>query len=255
MTKNKSNLQYEKILREAKGDPNIIGFVLTGSRGKGFEHEKSDYDPWIIVINAKIAKEYEKKYDEMNLKDIDLCVASLAEFKKLSSWNEHNIYERYDYTHVQILIDKTGEITKIIKEKGGVPKDKKDNFINSSLDGYINQVFRSVKSIIKNDQFAAHLEAVFSIPLLLDAIFALEGRPKPFYCYLEKELEKYPLKIFPWKKDEFIRKLSKILTTGDLKTQQGILIEVEKMFRKAGYNQVFDDWEGKDRWAMTYRPQ
>ncbi len=86
------------------------------------------------------------------------------------------------------------------------------------------------------------MEAAKSIYPLLDAIFALELRPRPFDGYLEKELKKYPLKKFAWKTEEFIGKILLIQATADLKTQQEILKNIEKLFRKEGYNKMFDGW-------------
>ncbi|MBU1934817.1 nucleotidyltransferase domain-containing protein, partial [Patescibacteria group bacterium] len=62
MMSQKSDQQFTELLETAKKDPNIIGFFLGGSRGKGFENELSDYDPR-MVVNDKIADEYKKKYE------------------------------------------------------------------------------------------------------------------------------------------------------------------------------------------------
>jgi hypothetical protein len=45
---------------------------------------------------------------------------------------------------------------------------------------------------------------------------------------------------------------SEILENGDLKIQQELAKTVESTFRKEGYGKVFDDWEGKDKWAMSF---
>ena len=84
-------------------------------------------------------------------------------------------------------------------------------------------------------------------------VFALHNRPRPFYGYLEKELKAYPLKKLPWPTDEFLKKILLILSTADLPTQQEILQAMEKLLRREGFGKVFDDWKGKDKWAMTYK--
>lgn len=118
----------------------------------------------------------------------------------------------------------------------------------------MNGVFRSVKCIRNGNQFGAHLEAVNSILDLLTLIFAMNGRHRPFLGYVQKELEAYPLERLPWSTSEFVEKMSRVLSDADLKTQQELLIGVEKMARDMGHGHMFDGWEGKDKWTMTFKP-
>jgi len=134
-----------------------------------------------------------------------------------------------------------------------IPESERHDFIASSLDDYINYVFRSVKCFRNQNIFGARLEASASIPSLLDVLFALHNRLRPFYGYLEKELKAYSLEKLPWPADEFLKKILLILSTADIKIQQEILKAMEKLSRREGFGKVFDDWKGKNKWAMTYR--
>ena len=87
---------------------------------------------------------------------------------------------------------------------------------------------------------------------MLNAIFGLEGRIKPFYKYLDWELTNYPLEKLPLSKDEFISILVKIVQTGDLLTQQSVLKTVENIFRKEGFDQLFDSWEEMLPWMESF---
>lgn len=248
---------YEDILKDAETNDAVLGLILTGSRGKGFENEHSDYDA-IMVVADDSAKTIQAKYDVMTLRNIDLSVWSLSDFKKYADWDNTDAswWDRYDYAHTKILVDKTnGELATISQEKGYIPSEKQKEFTSRWLDGYVNGVFRSVKCIRNGNKVGAHLEAVNSILDLLTAVFVLNGRHRPFLSYTEKELQKYPLEHLPWSSNEFVAKIQKVLETADLKTQQELLSGIEKMSRELGYGQVFDDWEGKDKWTMTYSPE
>lgn len=251
MATKKSDEQFAQLLEEAKTNPNIIGFFLGGSRGKGFQNEQSDYDPRMIVKN-EVAKTYHEKYESMVLEEIDLVVMSLSEFRDYALWGTPEAGDRYDFTHVKALVDKTGEVQKLIDDKGSIPDDNRNDFIAQTLDAYINGVYRSVKCFRNNNETGARLEASTSIPYLLDLVFALHNRPKPFYGYVERELKAYPLEKLPWSGEEFLKKLLTIFSNADPETQQEILKTVEKIFRKEGFGRVFDNWEGKDKWTMTY---
>lgn len=254
MATKKSEEQFAQLLEEAKTNPDIVGFFLGGSRGKGFENEQSDYDPRMIVKN-EVAKTYHEKYESMVLEEIDLVVMSLSEFRDYALWGTPKAGDRYDFTHVKALVDKTGEVQKLIDDKGSIPDDNRNDFIAQTLDAYINGVYRSVKCFRNHNETGARLEASTSILYLLDLVFALHNRPKPFYGYLERELKAYPLEKLPWSGEEFLEKLLTILSNADPETQQEILKTVEKLFRKEGFGRVFDNWEGKDKWTMTYRLQ
>lgn len=244
---------YEKIIKEAEENDQILGLILVGSRGKEFENEYSDYD-LVVIIKDGAAIDVSKKYTDNKIDNIDVKLYSLSDFKKYAAWDSPESWDRYNYEHVKILDDKTnGKLMEIIKEKGYIPEDKREKLINWWLDAYINGVYRSIKCIRNNNLVGAHLEAVNSILDLLTLVFAINGRHRPFLGYVQKELEKYPLESLPWEPLDFVKKIKNVLETANLKTQQELLIGIEKMSLKIGYGKVFDSWEGKDKWAMSYK--
>lgn len=233
-------------------DKNIIGFFLSGSRGKGFENESSDYDAG-MVVKDDVAKKYKKKFD-FPFDSIDLPVYGLAEFKNYAKWGSPEaLSERYDFSHCKILIDRTGEIEDLIRDKGNIPSDVQYDFVYHALDGYVNAVFRSVKAWKNQNPDGALFESASSVPFFLDSLFGAYSRLRPYNAYLKIELEKYPLEGLPWEPKELVQTLVFILKTGNLKVQQKLLLESEKFFRDKGFGKVFDAWEGKDKWAMSYQ--
>ena len=55
--------QFEMLLREAREDPQIVGLVLTGSRGKGFGSESSDFDV-LLVVRPEAPEAYRSRFTE-----------------------------------------------------------------------------------------------------------------------------------------------------------------------------------------------
>src|SRR3989338_6144057 len=170
MARKQTDKQFTELLKEAKTNSDIIGFILGGSRGKGFQNSHSDYDIRMIVRD-KVAKTYQRKYEKIKFKDIDLVVISLSEFRKYALWGSPEAWDRYDFTHVEPLVSKSAEIQKLINDKGSFPKNKRHDFIVYNLDAYINCVFRSVKCFRNQNEAGARLEASTSIPYLLDLVF------------------------------------------------------------------------------------
>jgi hypothetical protein len=242
---------FQAFLRDAESDPNILGCFLSGSRGKGFEHNGSDYD-LSIVVDDDVVIEYSQALRAREVPGVDLWVRSLSELREYAGWLSETHWDRYDFAHVRALIDKTGEIQTLIDDKGSVPPAKKDAFVNAQLDGYLNGFFRSVKSFARGEAVGMRLEAAMSLPYLLNALFALHDRATPFPDYLTRDLAGRPLEKWPWPTDILLGRLLTILDNGDVPIQQELAKTVDRVFRRAGYDRVFDDWTGRDRWAMEF---
>lgn len=248
----KTDKLFHEFIEQAKLDSNVLGFVLGGSRGKGLITKDSDYDVNLVVENGSI-KKCERNYRRYNTKGIDLVIYDLSTFEKYAAWGSPEDWDRYDFYLAKVLVDKTkGKIKKIVIEKDKIPKDKVSSVVVNSLGGYLNNVFRSFKCYRDKNKLAARLEAVESIYYFLAALFALGDRLRPYHKYLEWELKNYPIKKWPWGPRKTINLLSKVLEKGDVKTQQKLLVVVEKTFRKHGYRQVFEDWKDELRWMKSF---
>lgn len=248
----KTDELFVQLKEEAEKDPNIISLFLTGSRGKRMTTDLSDYDA-IMVVKDKVFKKYKNKYKNYGKIDFDLSVMTIKELDNYAAWGGPSAWDRYNFAHLNVDIDKTGKIQQMLDKKTIVPKEKRKDFISGSLDHYLNQVYRYIKNLRDGNKEAAHLEAAESIPPLLDALFALEGRVKPFHKYLSWELINFPLAKLPWSQDKFVNNLIRVLKSADLKTQQEILKKVEHLFKKEGFGLVFDNWGEKAKLIVRFR--
>ncbi|MFA5927247.1 MAG: hypothetical protein WCT32_04130 [Patescibacteria group bacterium] len=236
------DLMFESVQAEAESDPNIIGFILVAGRGKGFSTEHSDYDV-IIVVNDGREIEYREKYSGFtDTSDVYIKVLSLAEFRDYANWGSGFEWDRYNFTHLKAQIDKAGEIQKLIEEKGKLPEEKIKEVVSGNLDAYINSFHRSMKNCRDNNAIASLLDAAESVPLLLVALFALEGRVKPYNKYLEWELKNYPLVNLVWGSEEFIGKLRAVVCMGDVEVQKEVFNKVKDIFRKKGFDDIINGW-------------
>ncbi|MHA2400520.1 MAG: nucleotidyltransferase domain-containing protein [Promethearchaeota archaeon] len=246
---------FKKLCSEAEEDPNIVGFFLGGSRGKGFQTKYSDYDVYIIV-NDNVVMEYKTRYPKHKFEGLDLMVFSYSEFKNYASWGSSEVWDRYTFSHVKAQIDKNGKIQEILDEKGKIPEKFLSKFIAGSLDAYINYHYRSLKCIRDGNIEAARLEAAFSIPFFLNVVFAIHnGRLNPYYKYLKWELESFPLSKIPMSVKEIVDSLMRILDNADYNTQQKLLSITEKVLRKEGFGDVFESWGNDFPWMKNFIPK
>lgn len=235
----------QQIVRFAEKEPNVLGFVLCGSRGKGFATEYSDYDCVMIVEDKARGDLFVRMSDLPSF--FAVGVYTLHQFAEHAAWDGPEAWDRYNWAHLRAQVDKTGgRIQAIIDEKGKIPVGKVRDFIERELDHYINQVYRSIKCFREGNGVGYRFEAADSIRPLLDVLFAIHDRRlRPYYKYLEWELTEFPLHKFPWTAGELLEMLTAILATGSYQAQQQVLSGVERVFRGEGYSEVFDAW-GED---------
>jgi hypothetical protein len=88
---------------------------------------------------------------------------------------------------------------------------------------------------------------------LLDILFGYEGRHRPYYGYLERELRTYPLTRIPLSSDRLLAKIDVIAASADRATQQELLAMVDALLRPDGFGDVFDSWEAKYQWMQSFQ--
>jgi hypothetical protein len=252
---------FHQLLQEAHDDPEIVGLVLTGSRGQGFGSEASDFDLLLIVREEALAAYRTRFYEEEPWTVLDdLWVSSLPELEPIAaSWGEPLAWEefcnlRYSFANVSVLVDKTGQLQRLVDDKGFVPEEHRLPVVRAALGAYTNSLYRPLKCLGNGNRLGARLEAVDAIAHALTVIFALEGRHRPYYGYLERELAIRPLETFPLAAGELLAAIDTILDSADAATQQRLLGIVEPLGRQVGCDEAFDEWGDRFAWMKQYRP-
>lgn len=235
---------YNQVLEEAATDPNIIGLILAAGRGKGFATEDSDYDLLLIVKDGK-GDQYRVKCAEYNIENLfDIRTFALLEFREHAALGSPTEWDRYNFAHLKAVVDKTGEIQPLIDEKATLPPKKVNDLVDYCLDAYINSYYRSIKNHRAGNHLAAHLDAAESVPHLITALFALEGKVKPYNKYLGWELQNFPLAKLPWEAQDFLQKIATIVTSGDFATQREVFRAACQIFKASGHAGAIAKWDG-----------
>ncbi len=249
MPRQSARERFEFISTAAREDPNIVGFVVTGSRGKGLITKESDYDIFVVVDDAK-AVEYQFKYRKLEGEGLDLGIMGLEEFRGYAAWGSSFAWDRYDFAHNKAVVDKlNGEIQKIIDEKGKLPDEHREGLIMQSCDHFINQFYRAWKCQHRQESGAAKLELAEGVSPLLDVMFGLHGRLRPFYKYLEWELLNYPLILFSWDPAKLYSLILNLSARVDETVMKEVFTETERVSRAHGFGGVFDSW-GEDHLVL-----
>ncbi|MGW9032961.1 hypothetical protein ACWGQ5_55450 [Streptomyces sp. NPDC055722] len=239
-------LTYDAFVELAVADSAVVGLVLKGSQAhEGMITRHSDHDLYVVL--ADDATTDLTRFTGHRTPEIDLVIVSLAQFRAAGMPG----FERYALARARIVLDRLdGGIAKILADKARLRADEGREDSGYWLDAYANSLYRSVKNHRDGHALAARLDAADAIRFLLELLFALDHRPRPYNKYLEWELARYPLP--GWDTDMLLRAADRISATGDVSLQRHLFTRVETAARQAGHGEVLDAWgEGLD----LMRPQ
>lgn len=237
-------LTYADTVRIAEADPAVVGLFLIGSNAmEGMTTENSDHD--LFVITAAGATTELARHHGLRSRFLDLNVLPIDELPNVPE------YVRYAFARSRVVLDRTGgELTAFLEAKGRLDPQQAFDHADELIDAYANSLFRSVKNHRDGRALASRLDAADSVGYLLELLFTLECRPRPYNKCLEWELERHPLQ--GWETATLLDTISRILATGDTDIQRGLFAEVEPKARKAGHDKILDEW-GDDLILMRPR--
>ncbi|MFF7260224.1 hypothetical protein ACFZCL_08025 [Streptomyces sp. NPDC008159] len=239
-------LTYDAFVRLAIADPAVVGLVLKGSRAHdGMTTEHSDHDLYVVLADGTTTGL--TRFSGCRTPELDLVVLSLEEFRAVGMPG----FERYALARARIVLDRLdGGIARILADKARLDADEAFRAAGEWLDAYANSVYRSVKNHRDGQALAARLDASDSVRLLLELLFALDRRPRPYNKYLEWELARHPLP--GWETAVLLDAVGRIAATGAVAPQQRLFARVEAVAREAGLGDVLDAW-GEDLALMRPR--
>jgi hypothetical protein len=228
----------------AAADPDVVGLVLKGSQAHdGMVTRYSDHDLYVILADG--ATTDLTRFAGHRTPELDLVI-SLTDFRAASSG-----FERYALARATVVLDRLGGgITQILADTARLSAGEAPRSAAEWLDAYANSLYRSVKNDRDGHGLATRLDAADSIRFLLELLFALDRRPRPYNKYLTWELARYPLP--GWDTDELLNAVESITRTGDVHLQRRLFGQVEAAARHAGHSEVLDAW-GEDLELMRPR--
>ena len=235
--------QYAELVEVARRDDNVVGLVLTGSRGSSFGvRNDSDWDVR-LVVRDEARDEYRARLGTPHGSAVEVVVLTFDELAAVGEVGSSAAWDRPSYVHAQVVVDTGGRVAGLVDALRSLPPDVAHALAAEQLDAYVNSYHRSAKSHGLGHDVEAHLDAAESIPSLLATLFALNGRVRPFNKLLRFELEQRPLAGDTWVADALLARLQKIVATGDLAQQQRLFRDVEELARTHGLGGVIDAWE------------
>jgi predicted nucleotidyltransferase len=239
--------RFRELLAHAEDDDGVVGLFVFGSRAReGFADDASDYDVG-VVLREEALKAFDERWPYEHGAPVEVASTTLAGLRDHAEPGTPSEWARYQYAHVELLVDKSGEVSAILAEKARLPEEHRRTIAADALDAYLNSTYRSLREHDRGLHLAARLDAAESVPPLLTAIFAFEQRVRPFNKYLEWELREHPLREPAWAVEPFLPRVERI-SAGDAGEQRAMFRDVERVAREHGFGEVIDGWEPDVTW-------
>jgi predicted nucleotidyltransferase len=191
----------------ARDDPTILGLVLSGSAARGMATEHSDVDVYVV-------RDDDVERETSHSAAIDEIYWSVADLEQVDRHGEGGWYFRWSFAYAEVLRDKTGgRVTEAVRRQATVDDDEQRWVLvdQDRLDGFVNFAYRALKNHRDRRLLEARLDAAESLPWLLNVVFTLAGRLRPYNKYLPWELREHPLAVPEWSAEAFLPEIEAIL--------------------------------------------
>lgn len=171
----------------------LLGLVLSGSAGRDLMTEHSDVDVYVVLADGTDrTTEHAREVDEIPV--------TIGELRDLPSFGTEGWFGRWSFAWAPVLIDSTGgEVTRLAARQARVDEAEQRAILidHDRLDGYVNYAYRALKNDRDGRPLETRLDAAESVPWLLDTVFTLAGRVRPYMKYLPWELRTHPVAGWP----------------------------------------------------------
>lgn len=234
-----SEERFRELVEFARSSDDVLGLYLFGSRAFDDDRrdDRSDYDVGVLVRDGAV-EAFDRRWPSRHGDLVEIFRFTRAELEQHGEYGSATAWARPLFLWVDVLLDKTGELTPLVAAKRTVPPEAHSALVANALGAYVNSTYRFLR-------YGTRLDAVESVAPLLTAAFALEGRVRPFNKHLERELAERPLGSF-----DGPRLLARIddLLAGDEAAARSLFGGVERAARSAGFAAVLDGWEPDLAW-------
>lgn len=173
----------------------FLGLVLSGSAGRGYATRHSDLDVVVVLTDEAAAGR-----STVHSPELDEAVDAWSELLEVPPFGSEGWWFRWTYAWAPVLLDRTGgDLTRAVRRQAVLTAEEADAVLldHDRLDGWVNFAYRALKNDRDGRSLESRLDAAESVAWLLDVVFAMAGRVRPYNKYLPWELREHPLDDWP----------------------------------------------------------
>jgi hypothetical protein len=214
--------ELRELVAEAEADPEAIGVVLFGSFAAGSADEESDLDVWYVVRSAPAPRSRRGR--------LELIPTTLDGLRDAPAWLKPA------QAYSDVLWDPGGEVAPVLAAAQTVSREEAAEL----YDGYLNDLYRSLKAWRRGQELAARVECGRSLRYVGELLFALDGRRAP-----------YP-KEWGGRLGELEPLVLEVARTAEPAAQQRLCRAIVELAAARGYADVYDAWDGDIDRVLAY---
>ena len=230
--------------QEAHGEE-LLGLVLSGSAGRGIATDRSDLDVHVVLTDAAASGR-----ETIHTAALDEIPNSLSvDIEDVPPFGSRGWWFRWTFAWAPVVLDRTnGRLETALRRQATVSPDEQQSILSDHdrLDGWLNFAYRAMKNDRDGRTLERRLDAAESVPWLLDVVFTLAGRVRPYNKYLPWELREHPLP--GWEAGELLTLLTSTLD-GDPSAIRATFATVQALCEKFDGNlpeprlaPIIEDW-------------
>jgi hypothetical protein len=243
--------EYADLLDRARRNPVVVGVVVFGSRAAGpFAQDISDVDCFVVVDgSAEEARAWQTPHGSL----VEAWAMTFDAFRAHAEPGSSTAWNRPALIRARVDLDKLdGEIGQIVDRKRRLDSDEARALIDDALDGAINSIYRALRNLEAGRIVGWRMDALESLGPLLTAVFALEGRVRPFNKWLVFELAQEPLQTPAF--GNLVERLEAFLADPSAERVRDAFRMIEDAARGQGHGAIVDSWEPDLAWLRGETP-
>lgn len=202
----------------------LLGLVLSGSVGRGVATDRSDLDVYVVLADTS-----GHGRERTRSAAVDETPVTVCSLERVPPFGTNGWWFRWSFAWAPVLLDRTdGRLRSALRRQATVTTEEAESILveHYRLDGWLNYAYRTLKSDRDGRALERRLDAAESMPWLLDVIFTLAGRVRPYHKYLPWELRQHPLPHWP---AEELLDLLKATLDGDPSAIRATFDRVERL--------------------------
>lgn len=221
----------KKLLDCYQTDESVLGVILVGSTGKGYQDDVSDVDLEVVVTGDKFDELENNGEKLIHTETYDLIYTTIDRLQQVKESEDDE--DHWWYRNCPVLLDKTGKLKGILEEIARYDTDSRLDRLKRYYLAFWQEFLFSIGCLRHKNEWGAKIYAASAIKELIKLLFNLNFRWCPRIQWAFKEipmLERRPI--------NFESKIESILRTPNSDELVNLWEETARLLREENYSWV-----------------
>lgn len=178
--------RINKIMEKYAQDDAVLGVILIGSHGKGYQTDNSDIDLELIVTEQKFIELKDKGQHYIHTENYDIIYKSLKELERFKMSNIDQ--DHWEYKNCPIIFDKTGKLTLLINEIEIYDYPKRLERLKKYYYEFWIEMTGAISCLRSKNMFCGRIHTSQAAKAFLSLIYNINNEWTPRLKWILKEL-------------------------------------------------------------------